>query len=354
MLFKNAAALEASARIDTVVMDKTGTLTRGEPEVTDVVAVGLDEAELLALAAAVERASEHPLARAIVAHAEAAGVARPDADRFENVPGHGAIATVEGRRVAVGNPRLLDREGVDLGELSELRERLAGAGRTTVVVAVDGRPAGVIALADVPRPTAAAAVAALHELGIQVVMLTGDNQATAPPGRRRVGHRSGHRRGPARDKSAQITRLQEAGRRVAMVGDGVNDAPALAQADLGIANGAGTDVAIETAHVPAMSPSWVITRSPVGSAGPKTGCGSTCQSSCGRGGAGVGHGAPALWPALRPTQHYWLPCPTRAKRIFALASALTMNVHRVMPLVVGPSVGGVRCGSGLVLDAGRR
>ena len=249
VLFKNAAALEASARIDTVVMDKTGTLTQGEPEVTDVVAVGLDEAELLALAAAVERASEHPLARAIVAHAEAAGVARPDADRFENVPGHGAIATVAGRRVAVGNPRLLDREGVDLGPLTESRERLAGAGRTTVVVAVDGRPAGVIALADAPRPTAAAAVAALHELGIQVVMLTGDNQATA----RRVADELGIDQVIAEvlpgDKSAQITRLQEAGRRVAMVGDGVNDAPALAQADLGIAIGAGTDVAIETADV---------------------------------------------------------------------------------------------------------
>ncbi len=249
VLFKNAAALEASARIDTVVMDKTGTLTQGEPEVTDVVAVGLDEAELLALAAAVERASEHPLARAIVAHAEAAGVARLDADRFENVPGHGAIATVEGRRVAVGNPRLLDREGVDLGALTESRERLAGAGRTTVVVAVDGHPAGVIALADAPRPTAAAAVAALHELGIQVVMLTGDNQATA----RRVADQLGIDQVIAEvlpaDKSAQITRLQEAGRRVAMVGDGVNDAPALAQADLGIAIGAGTDVAIETADV---------------------------------------------------------------------------------------------------------
>ena len=243
------AGTTASARIDTVVMDKTGTLTQGEPEVTDVVAVGLDQAELLAVAAAVERASEHPLARAIVAHAEAAGVARLDTGRFENVPGHGAIATVEGRRVAVGNPRLLDREGVALGALTESRERLAGAGRTTVVVAVDGHPAGVIALADAPRPTAAAAVAALHELGIQVVMLTGDNQATA----RRVADQLGIDQVIAEvlpaDKSAQITRLQDEGRRVAMVGDGVNDAPALAQADLGVAIGAGTDVAIETADV---------------------------------------------------------------------------------------------------------
>jgi P-type Cu2+ transporter len=249
VLFKNAAAVEVSARIDTVVMDKTGTLTRGEPEVTDVVAVGLEEPELLALAAAVERASEHPLARAIVAHAAATGARHTNAAGFENVPGHGAVATVDGRRVAVGNQRLLDREGVAPGALSDLREQLAGAGRTTVLVAVDGRPAGVIALADAPRPTAAAAVAALHELGVRVVMLTGDNQATA----RRIGDRLGIDQVIAEvlpaDKSAQIARLQEDGARVAMVGDGVNDAPALAQADLGIAIGAGTDVAIETADV---------------------------------------------------------------------------------------------------------
>jgi Cu2+-exporting ATPase len=249
VLFKNAAALEASARIDTVVMDKTGTLTRGEPEVTDVVTAGIDESDVLALAAAVERASEHPLARAIVAHADAAGIRRLDGDRFENVPGHGAVAIVEDRRVAVGNRRLLDREGVDPGELAVVRDELAGAGRTTVLVAVDGRPAGVIALADAPRPTAAAAVAALHELGVRVVMLTGDNQATA----RRVADQLGIDQVIAEvlpaDKSAQIARLQDEGARVAMVGDGVNDAPALARADLGIAIGAGTDVAIETADV---------------------------------------------------------------------------------------------------------
>ena len=279
VLFKNAAALEASARIDTVVMDKTGTLTQGESEVTDVVAVGLDEADLLAVAAAVERASEHPLARAIVAHTEAAGVARLDTGRFENVPGHGAIATVEGRRVAVGNPRLLDREGVDLGPLTESRERLAGAGRTTVVVAVDGHPAGVIALADAPRPTAAAAVAALHELGIQVVMLTGDNQATA----RRVAEQLGIDQVIAEvlpaDKSAQITRLQGEGRRVAMVGDGVNDAPALAQADLGVAIGAGTDVAIETADV-------VLMRSDPSTSRPRCGSAAAPCARCARTSAG--------------------------------------------------------------------
>ena len=249
VLFKNATALEASARITTVVMDKTGTLTKGEPEVTDLVAAGVDEDALLALTAAVERESEHPLARAIAAHADERGVDRLAASAFENVPGHGAIATVAGRRVAVGNRRLLEREGVQLGNLAGRRDELAATGRTTVLVAVDGRPAGLIALADAPRPTAAAAVQALHDLGVEVVMLTGDNQATA----RRIAGQLGIDTVIAEvlpgDKAAQITKLQDQGRRVAMVGDGVNDAPALAQADLGIAIGAGTDVAIETADV---------------------------------------------------------------------------------------------------------
>jgi len=249
VLFKNATALEASAAIDTVVMDKTGTLTKGEPEVTDLISHGVDDSELLGLTAAVERESEHPLARAIVAHAQDRSAERLAVTGFENVPGHGATATVDGRRVAVGNRRLMDREGVDLGDLAARREELAATGRTTVLVAVDGRPAGLFALADAPRPTAAAAVAALHEMGVQVVMLTGDNGATA----RRIAGPLGIDTVIAEvlpgDKAAQITRLQQAGRRVAMVGDGVNDAPALAQADLGIAIGAGTDVAIETADV---------------------------------------------------------------------------------------------------------
>ncbi|MBA2530948.1 MAG: heavy metal translocating P-type ATPase [Nocardioidaceae bacterium] len=249
VLFKNATALETSARIDTVVMDKTGTLTKGDPQVTDVLVHGLEENELLALVAAVERESEHPLARAIVRHAEDAAVAGLSANGFRNVPGHGAVAEVEGRRVAVGNRRLMSAEGVELGELGRRRDELAAAGRTAVLASVDGRIAGVFALADAPRETAAAAVAALHEAGIGVVMLTGDNEATA----RRIAAQLGIDTVIAEvlpgDKSAKVTELQRAGRRVAMVGDGVNDAPALAQADLGIAIGAGTDVAIETADV---------------------------------------------------------------------------------------------------------
>jgi Cu2+-exporting ATPase len=187
VLFKNATALETAARIDTVVLDKTGTLTRGEPEVTDVIAIGIEEPRLLALVAAVERESEHPLAAAIVAHAEAGGAETLAAAEFRNVPGHGAGATVQGLRVLVGNRKLLAAEGVELAPVAAQRDELAQTGRTAVLVAVDGQAVGVIALADAPRETAAAAVAALHEAGIRVVMLTGDNEATA----RRIAEKLG-------------------------------------------------------------------------------------------------------------------------------------------------------------------
>jgi Cu2+-exporting ATPase len=250
ILFKHAIALETAARIDTVVMDKTGTLTKGEPEVTDVVpADGVAETELLRLVAAVERESEHPLAEAIVRRAEQAEADQVAADSFENVPGHGAVATVAGRRVAVGNRRLLDREAVDLGPLAARREQLAGGGRTVVMAAADGRPLGLFAIADAVRETSATAIGALHDLEVEVVMLTGDNRATAE----RIASELGIDQVIAEvlpgDKATKVAELQQSGRRVAMVGDGVNDAPALAQADLGIAIGAGTDVAIETADV---------------------------------------------------------------------------------------------------------
>ena len=249
VLFKNATALEGTARIDTVVMDKTGTLTKGEPEVTDVVAVDLAEDEMLALVAAVERESEHPLARAIESHAARSGVPARVVSEFLNVPGHGATAVVDGHRVLVGNRRLMAKENVGLGPLAASRDELAASGRTAVLVAVDGRVVGVIALADAPRETAAAAVAALHESGIEVAMLTGDNEATA----RRIAEQLGIDTVIAEvlpgDKAEKIAELQRAGRTVAMVGDGVNDAPALATADIGIAIGAGTDVAIETADI---------------------------------------------------------------------------------------------------------
>jgi P-type Cu2+ transporter len=250
VLFKNAMALETAARVQAVVMDKTGTLTKGEPEVTDVIATGgLNEDELLRMAAAVERESEHPLAQAIVARAVGRGLDTPSAAGFENVPGHGAVAHVDGRTVAVGNRRLMETEGVSLGDLAARRDEIAAGGRTAVIVAVDGQAAGLIGIADAPRETSAAAVAALRRAGVEVIMLTGDNEATA----RRIADQLGIGTVIADvlpgDKAATIAGLQLGGRKVAMVGDGVNDAPALARADLGIAIGAGTDVAIETADV---------------------------------------------------------------------------------------------------------
>jgi Cu2+-exporting ATPase len=249
VLFKNATALETSARIDTVVMDKTGTLTKGAPEVTDVVIDGMDESRVLALTAAVEQESEHPLAAAVVRYARTRGAAILRATEFRNVPGHGAGADVEGHRVLVGNRTLMAGEHIELGSLAQARDGFAAAGRTAVFVAVDGTAVGVIAMADAARETAAQAVAALHEAGVQVVMLTGDNQATAD----RIAGQLGIDRVIAEvlpgDKAAKVAELQAGGKRVAMVGDGVNDAPALAQADLGIAIGAGSDVAIETADV---------------------------------------------------------------------------------------------------------
>jgi len=249
VLFKNALALETSARVDTVVMDKTGTLTKGEPEVTDVISTVLPEERFLSLVAAVEAESEHPLATAIVAEALRRGAPRLVAESFESVPGHGAIATVEGHRVVIGNRRLMERESINLGTLATRRQELAEGGRTAVIIGVDGTAAGLVAMADAPRPSARRAVAELQAQGLDVVMLTGDNEATA----RRIASILGLNDVIADvlpgDKASRVAELQARGRTVAMVGDGVNDAPALAQADVGVAIGAGTDVAIETADL---------------------------------------------------------------------------------------------------------
>ncbi len=250
ILFKNAIALEQVASLDTVVLDKTGTLTKGEPEVVAVVTADrVHEGELLRLSAAVERESEHPLAEAIVRAAEERRLDTPRATAFEAVAGHGAIATVEGQRVALGNARLLEREHVSLDGLAERARELAGEGRTVVHVARDGKAAGLVAIADSPRETAAKAITALKEIGVRPVMLTGDNRQTAERIARELGVEEVIAEVLPQEKAQKVKELQQQGRKVAMVGDGVNDAPALAQADVGIAIGAGTDVAIETADV---------------------------------------------------------------------------------------------------------
>ena len=250
ILIKDAATLEGIGALDAIALDKTGTLTLGEPAVTDVIASdGHSDEELLRLVASAEQASEHPLAAAIVRAARERGLELADTDDFQAVAGHGLKATVHGRRLAVGNGRLLQRDGIDPDGLAEHAERLAQEGKTAMYVAVDGDAAGLVAAADRIRPSARAAVAALKALGLEVAMISGDNRRTAEA----VGGELGIDRVFAEvlpeDKADHVVRLQQEGKKVAMVGDGVNDAPALAQADVGIAIGAGTDVAVETANV---------------------------------------------------------------------------------------------------------
>jgi Cu2+-exporting ATPase len=249
VLFRNATVLEAAARVNTVVFDKTGTLTEGRPSVTDVIpAAGVEEAEILRLAAAADAQSEHPLATAVVAAAEQRALVVDPPSHFEAVPGQGVQATVGGRTVLVGNRKLLERNGVMPG-LEREAEGLRAEAKTALYVTADGRVLGLIAVADRIRPTAKSAVSALHDLGIRVLLLTGDSRATAETVARTLGIDDVRAEVLPGDKAAEVRRLEEQGRRVAMVGDGVNDAPALAAAMVGFAIGAGTDVAIETAGI---------------------------------------------------------------------------------------------------------
>tara|TARA_R110002072_G_scaffold84070_2_gene190654 strand:- start:9871 stop:12195 length:2325 start_codon:yes stop_codon:yes gene_type:complete len=251
VLIKDAAALETLEKIDTLVVDKTGTLTEGKPSLQAVVPLpGFDDTELLGLAAAIEASSEHPLARSIVDGANARGVTPPAGlTGFESDPGLGVWGTIDGRKVLVGNLRLMEREGVETTALAAHAERYREQGQTTVFVAVEGEPAGLLGVADAIKPTTEEAVAALHQEGIRIIMLTGDNARTAKV----VGDALNIDEVVAdvlpADKAAVIKRLQGEGRIVAMAGDGVNDAPALALADVGIAMGTGTDVAMQSAGV---------------------------------------------------------------------------------------------------------
>jgi Cu+-exporting ATPase len=233
-----------------VVLDKTGTVTEGRPTVVEVVAVGgFDDATVIRLAAAVERGSEHPLGEAIVRVAERSDPSLPPAESFESTAGLGVEATVEGQRIAVGSARWLESRGVQVGGVAAEVERMAGRAWSPVVVAADGVAAGAIAIADPVKSTSVSAVARLREAGLEVIMLTGDNAATARAVAAAVGIETVLADVLPADKAREVRRLQQAGRVVAMVGDGVNDAPALAQADVGVSIGAGADVALEASDV---------------------------------------------------------------------------------------------------------
>jgi Cu+-exporting ATPase len=255
VLIRNGEALESASKLRTVVLDKTGTLTKGRPELTDVLPLGaFGEEEVLRLAAVADRRSEHPLAAAIVEGARARGVEVGEPEQFVAVPGHGVEATVEGKRIAVGNWKLMARAKVSLSEFEGLAARLSDEGKTPMFVAVDGQAAGIVAVADTLKEDSVEAVRALRRMGIEVVMITGDNERTA----RAIARQAGITRVLAEvlpeQKAREVERLQAEGRArgghlVGMVGDGINDAPALAQADVGLAIGTGTDVAIEAADV---------------------------------------------------------------------------------------------------------
>ncbi len=250
VLIRNAEALEHMEKVDTLVVDKTGTLTEGKPAVTALVpAPGISANELLRLAASVERASEHPLAAAIVAAAQKEGSALAPVSEFDSPSGKGALGTVEGRRVVIGNAAFLSEQKIDVAAMTEEAERLRQDGASAIFVGIDGRIAGTIAIADPVKPSTPEALAALRAGGVRVVMLTGDNWTTARAVARRLGIEEVEAEVLPDRKSAVVQRYKSAGRVVAMAGDGVNDAPALAAADVGIAMGTGTDVAMESASV---------------------------------------------------------------------------------------------------------
>jgi P-type Cu2+ transporter len=250
VLFKEAKWLEVASRVQVVVFDKTGTLTQGKPHVTDVIVDGLSAEDVLRLAGAAEARSGHPLAEAVLNELKQRGLVNDlVVTNFENIPGYGVRTTVSNREVLVGAQRLIDRFQVPLGTLRVTADRLLSDGKTLIFVADDGKPVGLIAVADSVRPSAARAVSELKTLGIESVMMTGDNRRTAEAVAQQVGIEHVVAEVLPEAKAEGVRRLQSEGRFTAMVGDGVNDAPALAQADLGIAIGAGTDVAVETAEV---------------------------------------------------------------------------------------------------------
>jgi len=252
ILIRSGEALQTARAIQTVVLDKTGTITKGQPELTDIVISDqpiVKDDELLRLASSVEKVSEHPLAQAIVEGAQARKLELAEVKDFEAIPGHGVSAKVEDRRILIGNLKLMNRENIALGSLEEKSKSLADDGKTPMFIALDGKAAGIIAVADTVKEDSAEAIKALQSLGIEVVMITGDNRRTAEAIARKVGVTRVLAEVLPEDKAKNVQQLQAEGKKVAMVGDGINDAPALAQADVGLAIGTGTDVAIEASDI---------------------------------------------------------------------------------------------------------
>lgn len=250
ILIKGGEALETAHKINTIVFDKTGTITEGKPTVTDVLTTeGSKPEDLLRLAASAEKSSEHPLGQAIVAGAQNKGLELLKVNKFNSLTGRGIETVINGQTVLAGNRKLMDERGISLSALEEASDRLAGEGKTPMYVAVDGRLAGIVAVADVVKASSKAAIECLHKMGVEVAMITGDNKRTASAIAKQVGIDRILAEVLPQDKSNEVKKLQGEGRKVAMVGDGINDAPALAQADIGIAIGSGTDVAMESADI---------------------------------------------------------------------------------------------------------
>ena len=249
ILIRGGESLQTAKELNAVVLDKTGTITHGKPALTDIRAVMPGQDELLRLTAAVERGSEHPLAAAIVEAADKKGFAPVQVSDFKAIPGHGVEAVVDGRRLLLGNLRLMKEREISVGSLEEEAQRLADDGKTPLYTALDGKAAGLIAVADTVKEDSARAIRALRRMGIEVVMITGDNERTARAVAKQVGIDRVLSEVLPQDKARNLQKLQQEGKKVGMVGDGINDAPALAQADVGFAIGSGTDVAIEASDI---------------------------------------------------------------------------------------------------------